>query len=102
MSGDVFRSACTTGKKVSAPVDGSTVQTRTFEYDAHLRLTTEKLPAYLGSRWLTYTFEDGTGGTVNGRPSGYQLGVSGTPAQDLTILLGYSGTTSSAGTLGYY
>ncbi|MBP9912339.1 MAG: RHS repeat-associated core domain-containing protein [Opitutaceae bacterium] len=79
--------------------NGTTTETRTFEYDSDQRLATEKLPSYLGSRWITYTYETSGTGTVAGRASGYTLGVSGTLAQDLTSLLGYSGATGNIASL---
>ena len=69
--------------------NGSSTETRNFEYDSYQRLITEKNPSYLGSRWLTYTYESGSGGTVPGRASGYTVGVSGSLAQDLTSLYAY-------------
>jgi RHS repeat-associated protein len=76
--------------------NGSSTETRYFEYDGYQRLITEKNSAYQGSRWLTYTYESGTGGTVPGRASGYTVGVSGSLAQDLTSLYAYD----SAGRIG--
>jgi len=81
---------------------------RTFDYNAALlRQETETLPANLGSRILTRTYQ-GTGtGLVNGRPSGVQLGVTGNLSGDANIVYAYDAqgrfgsVTSAAGTFSY-
>ncbi|MBS0631420.1 MAG: RHS repeat-associated core domain-containing protein, partial [Verrucomicrobia bacterium] len=64
-------------------------ETRTLQYNADMQPASEQLPAYLGSRLLTYTYETSGSGLLLGRPSGYQVGVSGAPTSDQTTLYGY-------------
>jgi hypothetical protein len=53
--------------------------TRTFAYDASsLALATETFgTGMLNGKVITHRYEDGTGGTVNGRFAGIQIGTSG-------------------------
>ncbi|PTY01140.1 hypothetical protein DB354_00415 [Opitutus sp. ER46] len=74
---------------------GSATQTRTLVYGTHLELETEKLPAYFGTRWMTYTYEDGTAGTVTGRANGYKLGIEGNLGRDMLSKWTYSEVTGN-------
>nr|WP_246459235.1 RHS repeat-associated core domain-containing protein [Puniceicoccus vermicola] len=63
--------------------------TRTFDYNAELRLETEELDAsYFDDRILTRLYQDGTSGTVAGRNGGFSLGIAADPDHDLSV--GYS------------
>lgn len=63
--------------------------TRTFNYNlgATLELQSEDLPSYFGSRRVTYPHA--TSGAVIGRSTGLQLGTSGSPAGEQSVVWGY-------------
>jgi RHS repeat-associated protein len=54
--------------------------TRTFAYRSDLQLSSETFDStfYGANRTITPTYEDGTGGTVNGRATGFQFKTSST------------------------
>ncbi|MCW5549918.1 MAG: RHS repeat-associated core domain-containing protein [Opitutaceae bacterium] len=63
--------------------------TRTFTYNlgGTLELQREDLPAFFGSRRLTYEYDTAAG--TKGRPTAFKLGHSGDPAHDQHVTYGY-------------
>jgi RHS repeat-associated protein len=73
-----------------ATVGDATTGTRTFNYNlaGTLELQSEDLPSYFGSRRITYPVASSG---VIGRPTGLQLGTSGSPTSEQNVTYGYGG-----------
>jgi YD repeat-containing protein len=67
--------------------------TRSFAYNADLTLNTETINGLLGtSATITRKYEDGSGSTVDGRPSGFTLDTSLVTGDDYDVTYTYDAT----------
>ena len=79
--GDGTTGSSYTYKRTGAPDQVTDATgTRTFAYRSDLQLSTETLDTtfYGANRTITPTYEDGSGGTVNGRATGFEFKTSST------------------------